>query len=59
MKDMTQPTPPEELTDREIVNTAIGPVCMSRTEYEMYRTELELRRARESAPAPGVEKPVR
>ena len=30
---------PKELTDRQLVNTPIGPVCMSRTEYELYRAE--------------------
>ena len=43
------PQAPAELTDRQMVNTPIGPVCMSRTEYEMYRQELELRRAREQS----------
>lgn len=45
---MEKPTAPQELTDREIVNTPIGPVCMSRTEYEMYQEQLELRRLRET-----------
>ena len=39
---------PKELTDRQLVNTPIGPVCMSRTEYELYRAELELRKAKET-----------
>ena len=43
------PQAPAELTDRQMVNTPIGPVCMSRAEYEMYRQELELRRAREQS----------
>ena len=38
---------PKELTDRQLVNTPIGPVCMSR-EYELYRAELELRKAKET-----------
>ena len=38
-------TAPKELTDRTVVNTPIGPVCMSRTEYAMYREALALRRA--------------
>lgn len=35
---------PEELTDREVYNTPIGPVCMSRTEYEAYVEEQALRK---------------
>lgn len=35
---------PEELTDREVYNTPIGPVCMSRTEYEAYVEERALRK---------------
>ena len=38
-------TAPKELTDRTVVNTPICPVCMSRTEYAMYREALALRRA--------------
>lgn len=34
---------PAELTDREIYETEIGPVCMSRTEQQMYEKELENR----------------
>ena len=37
-------TAPKELTDRTIVDTPIGPVCMSRTEYAMYQEALALRR---------------
>ncbi|MCI6786375.1 hypothetical protein NE586_05920 [Gemmiger formicilis] len=40
-----RPTAPKELTDRCMVSTPIGPVCMSRVEYEMYREELERRKA--------------
>lgn len=50
MNNLTQPTcpaSPKELADREIVNTPIGPVCMSRTEYETYREELALRKLRD------------
>lgn len=36
-------TAPKELTDRIIVDTPIGPVCMSRTEYAMYQEALALR----------------
>jgi putative RNA 2'-phosphotransferase len=36
-----------ELTDRQIYDTPIGPVCMSKTEHEMYLEEAELRRARD------------
>ena len=37
---------PKELTDRQLVNTPIGPVCMSRTEYAMYQEQLEIEQAR-------------
>ncbi len=30
---------PPELSDREIYNTPIGPVCMSKTEHEAYLEE--------------------
>ncbi len=45
--DVKSETPhvPEELSDRRLVDTPIGPVCMSRVEYEMYREELEKRNA--------------
>lgn len=36
-----QPSIPPELGDREVYNTPIGPVCMSRTEHEAYLEELE------------------
>ena len=36
---------PRELTDRQIVNTPIGPVCMSRKEYQDYQDQLEKRKA--------------
>ena len=42
-KENEQPQIPAELADRRIVNTPIGPVCMSRVEYEMYQDELEKR----------------
>lgn len=35
---------PDEIGDRRIYNTAIGPVCMSRAEHEAYLEELELRK---------------
>lgn len=39
-----KPKEPEELTDREIYDTPIGPVCMSKTEHEEYLEEQELRK---------------
>lgn len=39
-----QPPIPPELGDREVYNTPIGPVCMSRTEHEAYLEELEWRK---------------
>ena len=42
---MESKTTGNDLTDRRIVSTPIGPVCMSRTEYAMYREALALRRA--------------
>lgn len=41
-----QPAAPSALTDRQIYNTPIGPVCMSKTEHEAYLEELELRKLR-------------
>ena len=35
-----------ELTDRQLVETPIGAVCMSRTEYAMYQEQLEIVQAR-------------
>lgn len=35
-----------ELTDRQLVETPIGAVCMSRTEYAMYQEQLEIEQAR-------------
>lgn len=35
---------PKEITDRQIYQTAIGPVCMSRTEHAMYIEEIEKRK---------------
>ena len=34
---------PKEITDRQIYETSIGPVCMSKTEYAMYQEEMEKR----------------
>ena len=34
---------PKEITDRQVYETSIGSVCMSKTEYAMYQEE----RARE------------
>ena len=31
---------PKEITDRQIYETTIGPVCMSKTEYAMYQEEM-------------------
>lgn len=42
-----QPSVPPELGDREVYNTPIGPVCMSRTEHEAYLEELEWRKLKE------------
>lgn len=42
-----EPSAPPELTDREIYNTPIGPVCMSKTEHEAYLEELELRKLKQ------------
>lgn len=28
---------PKEITDRQVYETSIGSVCMSKTEYAMYR----------------------
>ena len=36
---------PEDLTDRQIYNTAIGPVCMSKKEFQDYQELLERRQA--------------
>jgi len=33
---------PEELTDRQIYNTPIGPVCMSKREYQDYKDQLAI-----------------
>lgn len=44
---MENQTNANDLTDRQIVNTPIGPVCMSRNEYARYQEELALRKARE------------
>ena len=46
---MESKTTGNDLTDRRIVSTPIGPVCMSRTEYELYQQELALRKAREES----------
>lgn len=35
-----------ELTDRQVYDTPIGPVCMSKTEHEAYLEEVELRKLR-------------
>ncbi|MCC6094181.1 MAG: DUF1810 domain-containing protein [Eubacterium sp.] len=35
---------PEALGDRQIYNTPIGPVCMSKTEHDAYIEELEMRK---------------
>ncbi|MGN0344486.1 MAG: DUF1810 family protein [Lachnospiraceae bacterium] len=35
---------PAALGDRQIYNTPIGPVCMSKTEYDAYLEELEMRK---------------
>lgn len=42
-----KPSAPPELTDRQIYETPIGPVCMSKTEHEMYLEEAELRRVKD------------
>ena len=39
---------PKDLSDRQLGISPIGPVCKSRTEYELYRAELELRKAKET-----------
>lgn len=44
-----QPNEPAELTDREVYDTPIGPVCMSRVEHEEYLEQAELQREREEA----------
>lgn len=31
---------PKEIADRQIYETSIGPVCMSKTEYAMYQEEM-------------------
>ena len=31
---------PKDITDRQIYETSIGPVCMSKTEYAMYQEEM-------------------
>jgi len=36
---------PDELTDRQIYNTPIGPVCMSKREYQDYQDQLAMRQA--------------
>ena len=33
----------KDITDRQIYETLIGPVCMSKTEYTMYQEEMEKR----------------
>lgn len=38
-----RPSEPKELTDRQVYNTPIGPVCMSKAEHEEYVEEAELR----------------
>jgi hypothetical protein len=38
---------PDDLTDRKIYDTPIGPVCMSRREYEDYQDQLALRKGRQ------------
>lgn len=38
-----KPNEPKELTDRQVYNTPIGPVCMSKAEHEEYLEEQELR----------------
>lgn len=35
---------PPELTDRQIYDTPIGPVCMSVTEHEAYLEEVEIQK---------------
>ena len=34
---------PKEITDRQIYETTIGPVCMSKTEYAIYKEEMAKR----------------
>ena len=34
---------PKEIADRQIYETSIGPVCMSKTEYAMYQEEMAKR----------------
>lgn len=34
---------PKEITDRQVYETSIGSVCMSKTEYAMYQEEMEKR----------------
>lgn len=46
VKEAEKKAAPPELTDREIYNTPIGPVCMSKTEHEAYLEELEIRKLR-------------
>ena len=31
---------PKEITDRQVYETSIGSVCMSKTEYAMYQEEM-------------------
>ena len=31
---------PKKITDRQVSETSIGPVCMSKTEYTMYQEEM-------------------
>ncbi|MFQ8903072.1 MAG: hypothetical protein ACLR7D_15585 [Lachnospira eligens] len=33
----------KDITDRQIYETSIGPVCMSKTEYTMYQEEMAKR----------------
>lgn len=33
----------KDITDRQIYETLIGPVCMSKTEYTMYQEEMAKR----------------
>ncbi len=34
---------PEELTDRQVYDTPIGPVCMSKREYQDYQDRVAMR----------------
>lgn len=47
--DHRQPKEPAELTDREVYDTPIGPVCMSKVEHEEYLEQAEFRRELEKA----------